>query len=666
MKKRLLCLLLVLVLALPVVLTACSNKDDTEADVETNTGAKTITMRIITEQKVCNSDEELEKYLADECGGDETDEKYVEMKARKEAYDAVEAEFSKRTKQDKINVDIIFYTEDEYYDMLEVTMADYALEQLEAGMAKRALDYYIDEYMTAFPDQYSEAAITRSFYNLFPEYKKYQGADADEEVFAEDVYVENDLGIQELVYPKADANQLDIVYISGEEMYNKYIENGWIVALDEYLGTTGGKLNDYITGTLMNGVKVDGQTFAIPNNVQMGEYTYMLLDKTLVDRYKYTYDSFTSLVDCEYFLEDIMHSEPDTLPIDASFKECMDLFVWYWNIEVEEDEFGSYKYNINTQNDFSVLGCVYGDPAKTGRGKIELGFNNLLNDSKYVDILLTLKGYEYNGLYRQDKETRKGAAVSFVNSTYAIKKEALENDGVYCDPETGKEYYAYVAKYPQADNTALYGNMFAVSANSKNVEACMKVITLLNTNSQMKNLLQYGIEGVNYIINEETGMLERLNRDYLMDTTKTGNCYISHPEEGLPANYWDDAKKQSNETLINPLLGFDFNARLAEYGSQLDVAQLAILATCNEDTWADLMASADYENFVLNVEAAASLLNRDIANVGEDSLRLYKIANKDYSTATGNGGEPDMTGESPYTIYYKWLVEMKYLPDTVK
>ena len=47
-------------------------------------------------------------------------------------------------------------------------------------------------------------------------------------------------------------------------------------------------------------------------------------------------------------------------------------------------------------------------------------------------------------------------------------------------------------------------------------------------------------------------------------------------------------------------------------------------------------------------------------------LRMDKMANKAYSTANGNAGENDMAGESPYTIYYKWLTEMKYLPDTVK
>jgi hypothetical protein len=234
---------------------------------------------------VFNTDEELAKYLKDECGGNENDSRYVEAKRVKEAYDAVEAAFSKQTKADfKTNVDILFYTEEEYFELLESTMAEYALEQLEAGLAERALEFYMDEYKAAYPEQFTDAQIKQSFYHYFPEYKKYENFSSGQNGAGADRYETGDFGIQQLVYPEAEENQLDIVYIQGEEMYRKYIENGWIIGLDEYLSSTGRLLNDYIAGTLMNGVKVDGQTFAIPNNVKMGEYTYMLIDKELADK----------------------------------------------------------------------------------------------------------------------------------------------------------------------------------------------------------------------------------------------------------------------------------------------------------------------------------------------------------------------------------------------
>ena len=48
------------------------------------------------------------------------------------------------------------------------------------------------------------------------------------------------------------------------------------------------------------------------------------------------------------------------------------------------------------------------------------------------------------------------------------------------------------------------------------------------------------------------------------------------------------------------------------------------------------------------------------------TVRLDKLTNKDYNVGTGLGTaenpEADPNGESPYTIYYKWLVALEYLP----
>lgn len=673
----------------------CAQEEDAEADVATNTGAKTITLRLITEKKVCNTDEELAKYLEDECGGDKNSQKYKDMLDTMKAYEAVEETIAKRTKSDfNTDLEILFYTEDEYYSELEVSMAEYALEQKNAALAKRALEKYIKEYKASSTEEYPESAIIASFYKYFPEYEPYKDFDSSSSSASDDVYKENDLGIKELVYPEAGENQLDIVYISGYDMYMRYIENEWLSPLNTFISTTGKKLTYNISETLLNGVKVDGETYAIPNNVQIGEYTYMLVDRDLADKYKHTYESFANLVDCQVFINDIAENHKDILPIDSTFKECMDLYVWYWNIDVEEDEYGSDKYVINTDNKFSILGKFYSDPSKVGRGSIDLGFTSLLADQEYRETLLCLKKYELDGCYRTENDIRKDPAISFTTGTYSMMRDAFykengqkksESDvdyGVYTD-ENGKEYYLYIAKYPKADEDSLYGNMYAVSANTKNSQACVEVITLINTDAEVRNLLQYGIkqgeqadgQTPNYTIDEDTGELKRLNNLYMMDIEKTGNCFIAYPEEGLPADYWEDAKAQNNDALIDPLAGFDFNERLADYGTRLDTEELNDCSILSNEIYNTL------NNADMTYDMIKTLLDEYAATFSQSSvtysftegdtttdiiIRLDKMTNKDYDVSTGLGTaenpEEDMNGESPYTIYYKWLSDLGYLP----
>ena len=674
MKKRILCLLLGLVMILSAMsFVGCAGEEDEEADVAKNTGAKTITLRIISEKYVCNTDEELAVYLKNECGNDKTSQNYKDMLDTMKAYETVESEISKITKSNyKTNVDILFYTEENYYDLMETAMAEYALEQKNAENAQRALEYYLEEYKEYDPEA-PESAIKKAFYKYFPEYEKYKDFDAEGGTSAgDDVYVENDLGIKELVYPEAEENQLDIVYLSGYDMYTKYIENEWIVGLNSYISTTGKQLTYNISPTLLNGVKYDGETYAVPNNVQIGEYTYMLVDKTLATKYKYTYDSFENLIDCRYFIDDVATNEK-VLPIDASFKECMDLYTWYWNIGIEVDpDLGVSTYTINPNNEFFVLGTHYKDPASIGRGFIDLGFNNLFTDPEYREMYLTLKEYEFNGCYKSANDKRGDAAVSFVNGNYAMLREANENNGVYTD-ENGSEYFLYVAKYPKADEKSLYGNMFAISANSKQTQACMEVINLINTNSKVRNLLQYGIkqgehldgQTPNYAIDEETGVLKRLNNLYMMDIEKTGNCFIAYPEEGLAPDYWEDSKAQNNDALIDPLLGFDFNERLAEYGSSLDDDLIENCVLLTEQILKQINSCSTYAELesVINGSLADDLASGAPMLTDKNiPVNLDKMTNKNYDTSNGLDGEADPAGESPYAIYYKWLTAYSYAP----
>lgn len=676
MKKRLLCLFLGLIMVLSVALTACSSKDEKEADVDEDIGAQTITMSVLTTKKVCNTDEELAAYLADVCGGDEESKEYKDMLAVKAAYDAVEAEFTKITKSKyKVNVDLLFFTEDEYEEKSKATIEKYAEEQKSAQRAERALNKYISDYQAAYPEaNYPKARLAEEFYRYFPEFEKYKGYssdDEDEEANAfEEQYKENELGIKELVYPETEENQQDIIFISGLDMFNEYVDNEWLASLDDHINTTGRKLNDYIPSALLNGVKADGSTYAVPNNIQIGEYTYMLIDKALMDKYYYDHEAITNLLDCNYFLEDIMNSEPEVLPIDASFEECMKLFVWYWNIDREKDDLGDYVYSINTENKFSMIGAVYGDPATAGRGKVQLGFQSLFANEEYREIFLRLMEYKYNGHYVEENDTRKNAAISFVTGDYTIKDSMLNNNGVYTD-ENGKEYYAYVAKYPEADETSLYGNMFGVSATSKHLQASVQVITLLNTNSELRNILQYGIENINYVIDEETGSLKRLNKLYEMKVEQTGNCFIAHPEEGYPADYWESSKKQNNDALINPLLGFDFNRELAELDAQLDNTLLGNVEELARQTLVKIEDCVTYEELDELVNNPSTGLREsmkaDVPMYIEGykdpiTVRLTKITNQAYDTATGNGGDADTNGESPYTIYYNWMTTYGFLP----
>ena len=690
MKKRLLCMALILIMAMSALFLVSCSKDEEAAEDNADEGAKTITMWVVSENKVSAEDEKL-----------------------------VEAAFSEITKSKfKVNVDIKYFTEDEYLVKLEEAMKLAEEEKAQKELCAEMLD----EALSAAKKKGNsdKDAVRQQFFVDHPEFAKFKDdmvnvglEDGSGAVAKEDeTVISEDYGIPEIKYPEAGENQVDIIYLAGYDTYVDFVGKEWLAALDEQLAGNASKLTSYISSTLLNGVKQNNTTYAIPNNVEIGKYTYMLLDKDLVDEYPLNYVNVSSVVDCKNFINDMLEYEPDVLPIASTYEECMNMLVWYWNIQytsevvkvldengdpvvdyvydadgnpkvdkdgnpiIEEKKYTKYDYSVLTGDDnkFNMVGVVYSSAADISRGKMNMEFTNLLANQKYIDTLLTLKYYEYNNCYGTPAENQQ-VAISFVEGSYAIKAEADLNGGVYTD-ENGKEYYTVVVKYPQAEEGDLYGSMFAVSAFSENLDESMQVLTELNTTSALKNILQYGVEGEHYELqtqNPEISPVKRLEGcEYIMDINKTGNCFLAYPEEGQPIDYWDNVKVQNNDSLVDPLLGFDFNERLEGLSFDetspevLDNNLIKNINNLSAEIWEKIEACQTYDELEVlfygtpgnTSECLVNLYGADVEKpkYGSVTVDLPKYTNHSWQSEDGSTA----SGHSPYTIYKAWCDEFGY------
>ena len=325
----------------------------------------------------------------------------------------------------------------------------------------------------------------------------------------------------------------------------------------------------------------------------------------------------------------------------------------------------TYYYAYDTDAEFSILGAMMKDAAKRTRGQINLGFNALFTSTEYHQLFAALKNYEYQEYYGEVQAGQR-AAVSFVKGDSRIKLDYEEN-GVYVG-EDGREYYVVIAEYPEATEEELYGNMFAVYANSNHLARAMKVITYLNTNQELRDLFQYGIEGKHYELNED-GTVKLLNNEkfgiYRMDLEKTGNCFIATPTEELGADAWTYAKMQNNDSLINPLLGFDFNLMTADSDYSLDVALIDEIKRLNAETLVLINECTNKEDLMsLMSDSTDGLIRKHSGSAG--NVKLNKATNATYDPEQPLGPEvadqtPDTSGSSPYAVYQTWLTTYGYL-----
>lgn len=480
-----------------------------------------------------------------------------------------------------------------------------------------------------------------------------------EAVTEEETKTNSDYGYVETVYPEFLENQLDILYIGGYDMYSFLCEGDddgvYLSRLDEDLSTNSKLIKDFIFPEYMETVKYSGSTYAIPSNAISTEFTYLLVNKELAKKYQYSENMKTwkNIVDANNFIVDIAKFEKDVAPI---FGNPEPTNVHFWNYEqgttlgwfkekVKDEETGEIKekdpviaefpaFTLNPK-EFSIFGSSMPDDCEYG---YNLGCGiTLTANNTYGKQLIEIQRYKDNNYVHETLAEDQKFAVGFVKGNeYDISKYS-------------EEYEVIVCETPRFTPKTVFDNMFGVSAYSKtNVDRNMEIITAINTNPELKNILQYGIEGVHYEIDPKTGMLSRLNDKYLMDNNKTGNVFIAHPEEGITPEYMEIAKKQNVAAELYPCAGFNKTVLTDKLGPDF-------ITKANEFT-ATYKAKLDACKSVADIEAVFAEVSADT------QLRNLLLQWSDIDPEGSEDGESEEEPTfSPYALYYKWLEENKFL-----
>lgn len=395
----------------------------------------------------------------------------------------------------------------------------------------------------------------------------------------------NEYGVTELKYPDLAENQIDIFMIADYDKYLEYIDNGWLYNLDDTIKNASKKLNDYIYPAILESAKVNGSYYAVPNNKPIGgDATFMIIDKSMAEEFKLDVARVDSVDDLKSFLAWVSQNKVGVTPFAGEYDKVN---ATYMNVSGRE-----------FTNEFSLVGAY-------GKNSVA-DAESLFANAKYTKELLALAEMKYAGYF--------GSADS---ENFAV---ALKTGDITDMAEYSENYEIVALESGMKNANELASPMFACSAYTREFTRVMEVITLLNTSSELRNLLQYGIENVNYDFDETTGAIQRMNNDYMMDLYKTGNVYMAYPEEGMPVNIWDMAKKQnlvSGTHTADAFGGFvipedtpaETDAESGEVTKEaftVDFASSEALAKASAELKAALNGASTYEEYAALVNNAAA------------------------------------------------------------
>ncbi len=478
---------------------------------------------------------------------------YVVSKApvSEETAKLVEDEFNKITKVNfKTQVKLHFATYEEYYDLIESVVKsneEYAdLEKEAAKVLKEARRAAKAEGVV------TDEAWFDKFYEENPQYAPFRET---EELTGDDTTAEEtelvtiaDLGdnsytLSQVKYPQERQHQIDILWIDSYERYLDFVEKEMLIRLDQELSGSSKKLTEYINGELLTWAKWPTQgTYGIPNNVIIGEYTYLMVNKELAEKYSYNPEELTNLAKCSDFLADVAKYEPGVAPV---LGDLYPTNTYYWTVDMTTGKVNSDKFCV-------LAGTTVNrthDPKSNAN--VLVGCNNIFKSTDYTDQLKTIQKYKDAGYIVGDSANSDKYAIRMIKGDAAL------------EAEYGDEYQLNVLEYPRVGYDEVFTNMFAVSAYTRSESRSMQIITYLNTNSDLRNVLQYGVEGVHYKLDEDTGRVVRLNQDYLMNIESTGNVFMAYPEEDMDLDVWEWGKKQNRDAKPYLTLCFDVKDYIA-------------------------------------------------------------------------------------------------------
>lgn len=521
-------------------------------------------------------------------------------------------------KEFKVHLDLKYFTADEYYNVLEADL-------------KKMTEFYSGE-----------------------------GIGKKEE---NPVYTDED-GLPITYYPPIEEFDVDIFYFGGYDKYVKYSEAGYLKDISTEVDGSAKALKAVINTNLLNQVKaLNGKYDMIPTNRAIGEYTYLLLNKKVLQETQYAASDITSLVDedCQDLLslvDDIFGDE--YVPLKSYTNELDLIDVEYFGVDA----------NGMMTDDFSLIAGTYNNSWAYGAAGSYPEMSHLLNTKdcgrlSAQEQIKVLKGYEFNGYLGDEADADKPFAVGYIKG------------GAEVVEKYGDDYEIVPVQMPKLETADIYEHVMAISEKTNSVKQSAEIITHLNTNEEFRNLILYGIEKENYIwvdaigedgnpVIDEDGnvykVVSRITDDpeklYVMDKNKTGNVIYAYPAVGENPLASDNALAQNQDLQLDYTLGFNlYNASFAKLGD-LDLTALKAVTVASASFYQKIVdaKTEDALNAVLD-EIKAYVDGADVKAV-LDMPGMEEAPETD-APAEDGGEDTPVEEEKDYTsvaaYYDEWL-----------
>lgn len=273
--------------------------------------------------------------------------------------------------------------------------------------------------------------------------------------------------------------EVDIALLNAVPLAT-YAANGQLLDISSYYEGSSEEFLEWLDEAYIDSCRVEGKLYAIPEVINFSNEIAVHVNKAMID------DMGIEIDDAKIWTMDEIHD----LVLQAMEKYPN----IYGIVPMSGSQFLS-QLNYDSLGDSYFIGVIE-DHGTTGE------VISVTDCQEFIDFSSTMRAWYQEGLIMQDCMSNTEGWSSMIQSGKAF---ACFDAGAFPDNSTTEDTQYYnLTLYPNwsAANCAVRLD-YGIAANTKNPELAFAVLKEMYTNTDICNLLLYGIEGENYVLNEE-------------------------------------------------------------------------------------------------------------------------------------------------------------------
>ncbi len=343
----------------------------------------------------------------------------------------------------------------------------------------------------------------------------------------------------------ASGEQIDILFTAGWMRFGDEVAKGRYLPLDPLLEQYGKGIRDILDPSILQASKVEGSIYGIVTNKEFASSKGLVVRKDLVDSLNIDLSQVRQLSDFGPIFERVKQRQPDIAPLQARADRSPLTFMMQYGM-------------------FDMLGEGPGVLYREGPSTQVV---NMAETPEFRQTVKTL--YEWNraGYLNADATTTKDNEYDAVKAgkAFAYAESLKPGFEIQASRDTGYPMVSVELMKPYTTTADTTSAMFAITKNAKHPEKAMMLLNLLYTDPYLLNLLDWGVEGVHYVMKGDNvidypdGIDAKTVGYNLNQPWMFGNQLNSYLWANENPNLWDQYRAFNDQADKSKALGFVFN-----------------------------------------------------------------------------------------------------------